>query len=538
MTAVPTHPRNAQRPIRVLVVDDSAVVRQLLTRELQRDPRIQVVGTAPDPYVARDKIVELRPDVLTLDVEMRRMDGITFLRKLMQYYPLPVVVLSSLTGRGTQTAIDAMAAGAVDVVAKPGSAYSVENLGAALIEKIKLASRAQVRGVSAESPGQVLPSPALSKTTHLVLAIGASTGGVQALTEVLTRMPHAAPGIVIVQHMPAHFTASFAQRLDTACQIEVKEAADGDAVVAGRALVAPGGRHMLLQRSGASYYVAIRDGPEVFHQKPSVEVLFNSVAKCAGANAVGAILTGMGADGAEGLLNMRRAGARTIAQDEKSSVVFGMPGEAIRRARPSASCRFPRLRRPCCRWRSHEIPMRTLKRAEVRKWRNYADRAESAAGRHRAEVDRAVRQLGAKRLLDDGGHGDAGGAPAAQVKPGPHVRRVEHHRLLGRRNRVRRCQLSARGGGKARGLVRRRALEFGTPDFADAVGELANMIAGGAKRHLGNLASITVPSVVIGSGHVIARLTDVPCIVIPCQTDAGSFAVEVSIKQIKPAQEG
>jgi two-component system chemotaxis response regulator CheB len=331
MSIVATHSRiHTRSPVRVLVVDDSAVVRQLLCRELGRDAEIHVVGTAPDPYVARDKILALSPDVITLDVEMPRMDGITFLRKLMQYQPMPVVVLSSLTGRGTELAVEAMEAGAVEVMGKPSSAYEVGNVGRLLAEKIKVAARAQVRHAASRPAAAPEHRTAMSRTTDRILAIGASTGGVQALTEVLTAFPPGAPGTVIVQHMPLRFTASFAQRLNSVCHVQVKEAAEGDSVVSGRVLIAPGGQHMLLQRSGASYRVTIRDGPEVFHQKPSVEVLFDSVAKYAGANAVGAILTGMGSDGATGLLNMRRAGASTLAQDEASCVVFGMPAEAIR----------------------------------------------------------------------------------------------------------------------------------------------------------------------------------------------------------------
>jgi len=333
MSTVAVNPsvRCGVRPIRVLIVDDSAVVRQILTRELSRDPQLEVVGAAPDPYVARDKIVQLEPDVITLDVEMPRMDGITFLRKLMEHRPMPVVVLSSLTQQGTATALEALEAGAVEVMAKPGSAYTVGDVGAALAQKIKVAARAAVRRAAAPAaPARKAGTAAMSRTTSRVLAIGASTGGVQALTEVLTAFPPTAPGTVIVQHMPEKFTASFAQRLNTICAVEVKEAAEGDLVVSGRVLIAPGGKHMLLQRCGAQYHVTLRDGPPVFHQKPSVEVLFESVAKYAGPNAVGAILTGMGADGAGGLLRMRQAGARTVAQDEKSCVVFGMPAEAIK----------------------------------------------------------------------------------------------------------------------------------------------------------------------------------------------------------------
>lgn len=328
--SVPTSSSSATRAIRVLIVDDSAVVRQALARQLGTDPGIQVVGTAPDPYIARDKIIELKPDVITLDVEMPRMDGITFLRRLMAHYPVPVIVVSSLTAQGTQTAIEAMAAGAVDVVGKPGSAYSVETLTPLLIEKLKVAARAHVTRRVEAAPVSAGASASLTRTTDLVFAIGASTGGVQAITDVLTRFPADAPGTVIVQHMPAKFTASFAARLDTLCQVEVSEARDGDSVVPGRVLVAPGGYHMVLRRSGARYCVQIKDGPEVFHQKPSVEVLFDSVARYAGANAVGAILTGMGADGARGLLAMRLAGGRTVAQDEATCVVFGMPGEAVK----------------------------------------------------------------------------------------------------------------------------------------------------------------------------------------------------------------
>jgi two-component system, chemotaxis family, protein-glutamate methylesterase/glutaminase len=321
-------PAIAGRQVRVLIVDDSAVVRNMLTRELGRDPEICVVGAAPDPYVARDLIVELDPHVLTLDIEMPRMDGITFLQKLMQHHPMPVIVVSSLTAAGTQTAVDAMAAGAVEVLCKPGSAYSVADMAVALAGKIKSAARACVRRV--EKPARPI-STALSATTDKIIALGASTGGVQALETVLTMFPSNAPGTVVVQHMPPRFTASFAERLSGLCQVRVKEAADGDSVLPGQVLIAPGGFHMLLKRSGARYYVEVKDGPNVHHQKPSVEVLFNSVAKCAGTNAVGAILTGMGADGAEGLLNMRRAGAHTVAQDEATCVVYGMPMEAAKR---------------------------------------------------------------------------------------------------------------------------------------------------------------------------------------------------------------
>ncbi|MBN1362383.1 MAG: chemotaxis response regulator protein-glutamate methylesterase [Sedimentisphaerales bacterium] len=321
------------KTVRVLVVDDSAIVRKILSQELGRHAGIEIVGTAPDPYVARDKILALEPDVLTLDVEMPRMDGITFLRKLMRYHPLPVIVLSSLTPQGGRTALEALEAGAVEVMCKPGGSYTVGDVCSVLVEKIRAASTARLgaRLLASDRSAPVLQRLSMVETTNKIFAVGASTGGVQALTRVLSALPANAPGTVVVQHMPAQFTTSFAQRLDTECALSVKEADDGDHVVPGRVLIAPGGLHMILQRSGANYYVSLKDGPPVCRQKPSVEVLFNSVAKYAGPNAVGAILTGMGDDGATGLLNMRRAGAHTIAQDEQSCVVFGMPKEAIAR---------------------------------------------------------------------------------------------------------------------------------------------------------------------------------------------------------------
>lgn len=328
--------------VRVLVVDDSAIVRKILAQELSRHSGIEIVGTAPDPYIARDKIVALNPDVLTLDVEMPRMDGITFLRKLMKYHPMPVIVLSSLTPEGGKTAMEALEAGAVEVMCKPGGSYSVGDVCKDLVEKLKAASRARI-GRTVPMSGGGLQRLSMVETTNKIFAIGASTGGVQALTCVLSALPSNAPGTVVVQHMPAHFTTSFAQRLNGECAVNVKEAEDGDHVVSGRVLIAPGGLHMLLQRSGANYFVALRNGPAVCHQRPSVEVLFNSVAKYAGTNAVGAILTGMGDDGATGLLNMRQAGAHTLAQDEQSCVVFGMPKEAIARGGAEAVVSLPRV---------------------------------------------------------------------------------------------------------------------------------------------------------------------------------------------------
>ncbi|MFP4355082.1 MAG: chemotaxis response regulator protein-glutamate methylesterase [Phycisphaerae bacterium] len=324
-----------RKKIRVLIVDDSAVVRQVLSKELSKSSDIEVVGTAVDPYVARDKIVQLKPDVLTLDLEMPRMDGLTFLQKLMTHWPLPVIVVSSLTPEGSQTALKALEVGAIDVVSKPGSAFSVADLGKTLIEKVKTASRARcfkrtAPAGGAKKPGSGIDRPVLLETTHKILAIGASTGGTEAIRAVLTRLPANTPATLLVQHMPEHFTRSFAERLNELCAMEVREARDGDALIPGVALLAPGNYHMHLIRSGARYHVQIKTGPRVHHQMPAVDVTFHTVAKCAGANAVGVILTGMGADGAAGLLEMKDAGAHTLAQDEASCVVYGMPKEAAK----------------------------------------------------------------------------------------------------------------------------------------------------------------------------------------------------------------
>lgn len=319
--------------IKVLIVDDSAMVRKIFSEELSKYSDIQVVGVAPDPYVAREKIVNLKPDVLTLDIEMPRMDGLTFLRKLMKYYPVPTIIVSSLTPQGGKLTLEAMDIGAVDVIAKPSTAYSVGDMSAQLVEKIRAASRVRIikRDDSVTNVASVQePIRALAQTSNKVIAIGASTGGTEALKNVLTKMPPNSPGIVIVQHMPANFTTAFAARLNDLSQIAVKEAEDNDSVTPGTALLAPGNYHMILRRSGARYYVEVKTGPMVHHQRPAVDVLFKSTAKYAGANAIGVILTGMGSDGAEGLLEMKKAGAGTIAQDEKSCVVFGMPKEAIK----------------------------------------------------------------------------------------------------------------------------------------------------------------------------------------------------------------
>jgi len=323
--------------IHVLVVDDSAIVRKVLSEELSRERGIEVVGTAPDPYVARDKIVRLKPDVITLDIEMPRMDGLTFLKKLMKYYPLPVIIVSSLTKKGGKLAMEALSQGALEVISKPSASYSVGDMSVQLADKIRAVANVNVKAKAERAaepegtPKGRVATKALSSTTNKIIAIGASTGGTEAIKTVLRAMPPNSPGIIIVQHMPAKFTTSFAERLDSLCAIRVKEAEDGDSVVNGQALIAPGNFHMLLRRSGARYYVQVKNGPMVHHQRPSVDVLFKSVADYAGSNAVGVILTGMGADGADGLLQMRQAGARTVAQDERTCVVFGMPKEAIKR---------------------------------------------------------------------------------------------------------------------------------------------------------------------------------------------------------------
>jgi two-component system chemotaxis response regulator CheB len=322
-----------RQKIKVFIVDDSAIVRKIFSEEISKESDMEVIGTAPDPFVARDKIVQHKPDVMTLDIEMPRMDGLTFLKKIMKHYPLPVLIVSSLTPNGSKMAMEALEYGAVDVLSKPGSSYSVGDMSAQLKEKIRAAARANLNRVSApttrqEPTGTI--TKALTETTQKLIAMGASTGGTEALKEVLVRMPQNSPGIVIVQHMPPLFTTAFAERLNRLCSVEVREAKDGDSVLNGQALIAPGNFHMLMRRSGSRYYVNIKDGPMVHHQRPAVDILFNSVAQYAGANAIGVILTGMGADGAQGMLRMKEGGAKTIAQDEASCVVFGMPKEAIK----------------------------------------------------------------------------------------------------------------------------------------------------------------------------------------------------------------
>ena len=333
--------------IRVLIIDDSASVRQAMTAILSEDPAIQVIAAAADPFAAARYIQDEVPDVITLDVEMPRMDGVTFLRKLMSQKPIPVVMCSSLVEEGSETLLQALEAGAVDVILKPrmGVADHLNEAKMRIRETVKGAARARLRPRTTTSrinspPAKltadaVLPPPtgrAMSRTTEMVVCIGASTGGTEALREVLEALPANSPGIVIVQHMPESFTRAFAKRLNGLCQVDVKEAEDGDTVMRGHVLIAPGGlRHMLLERQGARYVVAVKEGPLVSRHRPSVDVLFRSAARNAGSNAVGIIMTGMGDDGARGLLEMKQAGARTFAQDEATSVVFGMPKEAIAR---------------------------------------------------------------------------------------------------------------------------------------------------------------------------------------------------------------
>jgi two-component system, chemotaxis family, protein-glutamate methylesterase/glutaminase len=326
--------------IRVLVVDDMAMVREILSKGLAMDPMIEVVATASDPFMARDRIIEHKPDVMTLDVEMPKMDGVDFLRRLMPQFPIPVVMVSSLTERGKQITMDALQAGAVDFVAKPKTdvARGLNSMLMELRTKVKIASTANVShwkkqrtGAAVAPPPRPRSTAALAESTDKIICIGASTGGTEAIKEVVTKFPVSTPGVVIVQHMPAGFTKLFSERLNSLCAMEVKEAANDDRVMPGRILIAPGGMHMSLVRSGGIYRVQTAPGDPVNGHCPSVEVLMRSVAKFAGANAVGVMLTGMGGDGADGLKAMRDAGARTFAQDEATCVVFGMPKVAWER---------------------------------------------------------------------------------------------------------------------------------------------------------------------------------------------------------------
>lgn len=330
--------------IRVLVVDDSAVVRQNLEEIINEDPSLEVMGTASDPYIAAGKIRKEVPDVISLDVEMPRMDGVTFLKKIMSQHPIPVVIISSLTEKGSRTGIKALEYGAVDIITKPrlDSRKFIHESSIRICDAIKAAAVSKLRRRTIPSPIQhveprfsadaVIPqraSKSMIETTEVVVAVGASTGGTEAIAGILKELPLDSPGIIVVQHMPEIFTRSFAERLNESCRVTVKEAANGDSLIRGHVLIAPGNYHTLLKRSGARYYVEVREGPMVNRHRPSVDVLFRSVARYAGRNALGVILTGMGKDGATGITEMKQAGAYTIAQDEKTSVVFGMPKEAI-----------------------------------------------------------------------------------------------------------------------------------------------------------------------------------------------------------------
>jgi two-component system chemotaxis response regulator CheB len=320
------------RSIRVLIVDDSALVRQMLTSLLESDPSIMVVGAAPDPLVARDMVKALNPDVLTLDIEMPRMDGLAFLEKIMRLRPMPVVMISSLTQKGADVALRALEMGAIDYVGKPtvGLVEGFTALRDEIVAKVKAAAAARVRAASCERPAMPRAAAGGSySSTEKLIAVGASTGGVEALHSLLTAFPADAPAILITQHMPASFTENFARRLDQQCAVTVSQAEDGARVLPGHVYIAPGGRHLELARSGANYMCRVHDGAPVSGHRPSVDVLFNSVAQMAGADAVGVILTGMGKDGAQGLLAMRRAGASTIGQDEATCVVYGMPKAAL-----------------------------------------------------------------------------------------------------------------------------------------------------------------------------------------------------------------
>mgnify|MGYP001553683809 FL=1 len=328
--------------IQVLVVDDSAVVRQTMTEILGSDPMIEVMGSAGDPFAAAKKMEEAIPDVITLDVEMPRMDGITFLRKIMSQHPIPVVICSTLTEKGAETTLKALDYGAVDIILKPklGAKKFLEESRIRICDAVKAAAGAKLRKPATQVKVQpkltadaVLPEPsskAMVETTEKMVVVGASTGGTEALRVFLEALPQNSPAIAIVQHMPEKFTEAFSKRLNELCRISVKEARDNDSMLRGQALIAPGNKHMLLKRSGARYYVEVKDGPLVRRHRPSVDVLFRSAARYAGKNAVGVIMTGMGDDGATGMLEMKEAGAETIAQDEATSVVYGMPQEAVK----------------------------------------------------------------------------------------------------------------------------------------------------------------------------------------------------------------
>lgn len=341
------------RKIRVLVVDDSAIVRKILTDVLSSQADIEVVGTAPDPFVARDKILALDPDVLTLDIEMPRMDGLSFLKRVMKYRPMPVIVISSLAQSGCAKAIEAMECGAVDVLPKPGGPYSVGDLQLVLAEKVRSAAQARLRvglqSKTAEAGTHIRTALKTNGAQRALIAIGASTGGTEAIRAILEQLPEQIPPVVIVQHIPPIFSRAFADRLDRTCRIRVKEATDGDELTAGLALIAPGDIHMLVRKRGEQFRVELKQGPRVCYQRPSVDVLFQSVADAAGSSAAGVLLTGMGADGAQGLLRMKQAGAFTMAQDEATSVVYGMPREAARLGAADLILPLPEIAAAICR---------------------------------------------------------------------------------------------------------------------------------------------------------------------------------------------
>lgn len=333
-----------KKMIKVLIVDDSAVVRNTMKEVLSSDPLIEVIGTASDPYIAAERLKQNVPDVITLDVEMPRMDGVTFLKKLMRQHPIPVVICSSLTQKGSETVLKALEYGAVEIITKPqiGAKKFLEESKVLICDAVRAAAKSKVKPISAKhidvSPKLTADaviskkkSKAMIETTEKIIVVGASTGGTEALREFLEVLPMDSPGIVIVQHMPENFTSAFAKRLNTTCQVTVKEAENNDSVIRGQALIAPGNRHTLLKRSGARYYVEVKSGPLVCRHRPSVDVLFRSAARYAGKNAVGVIMTGMGDDGARGMLEMKEVGCYNIAQDEATSIVFGMPHEAIKR---------------------------------------------------------------------------------------------------------------------------------------------------------------------------------------------------------------
>lgn len=329
------------KKIKVLIVDDSAVVRKVMSELLSSDPQIEVIGTAQDPTFAVDKIAQITPDVITLDIEMPKMDGLTFLKKIMQQHPIPIVICSSLADDGSESALKALEYGAVDIIAKPKIAVKqfLEESKITLCDAVKAAYGSNLsklipkrdieKKLSADAVIKKPGSRAMAQTTEKIIAVGASTGGTEALKLFLEQLPHDTPGMVIVQHMPENFTRSFADRLNSICNVSVKEAKNGDSVIRGQVLIAPGGTHTLLKRSGARYYVEVKNGPLVSRHRPSVDVLFRSAARYAGKNCIGIIMTGMGDDGAQGMKEMHDAGAYTIAQDEATCVVFGMPGQAI-----------------------------------------------------------------------------------------------------------------------------------------------------------------------------------------------------------------